>query len=243
MSDTSGLNMKEILQKELQLDFFLNVSVPAAMKRQEAFPHTAIICNYPRLTEAIEEILRQRISPECFVVYSHIGVTPADVCACLSQIPSNGVFFVKNGLAITTMQKAAAKTFQDAIEYGYVEIKVGRGTSAKLSRIDLPKFSTVVIFEDYHQMRPVSRNAFENIIEVPTISKKDVCKIEITAVGNENDMQFSKEAIEQIAGASDGNHRTAAKLVRWIRDYMLVNNISYSIIPGDFARYAIEMKQ
>ena len=238
----NGLDLNRIFSQEPQLDFFINVSVVAAQLRNESFPHTIIVCNYPRLTKAIEQLLVQKISEKDLFWCTSLGWTAVDVCAKISQLKQNSVLFLRNGTAIKQLPQNAIDIFRKTIERNCLEFKIGKGAAATTCSLDIPPFSCVLFFEDIGQIPAGLRSSFENVIVVPSASKYDLCAIEAEASAIEMGLKFSDEAIDVIVQSSQGDPRKAGKLAQWVRDYMLVNNVSYAVIPENFVQQVIALR-
>lgn len=241
MDVINGIDMERIFQQEKPLDFFINVTCRAALKRNEAFPHTLIICNYPRLSKAIGSYIALQIPSDLFSVFEVSAIAPGDIAAYLTGLRDNSVLFLENGAALKRMQSSSIDLLQNAIRDGHMEIKIGKGSSARTCLLDLPNFSFIAIIDTPDSIAPRLKHVFDNIIHVSSIAKQDLCKIEVIASASENNMLFEADAVAEIVNSSDGDFRTSARLVRWVRDYMLVQNDHYVRIPKDYVMKVIAL--
>lgn len=81
------------------------------------------------------------------------------------------------------------------------------------------------------------------MIEIGNLSDFEICAFEAKACAHEHDMILEDEAILLIATASNGDFRKTRRLIRWICDYMLVNDEQFDIIPADYAQRAIKLHE
>ena len=234
MIDSNKINWDIVLQKEKQLDFFLNITIPAAKQRNDTIPHTLIICRYSRLTKYILDTLAYQFSGSQIKVVDSLGSAPGDLAAMLTSTWEGSILCLKDGRPINKMKKSSVAVLQQALAEPYIEVKIGKGPSAKAIRIDLPHFALVACYESPHHIRAGIKQCFECVLEISSLSDFDICTIEANASAYENNMILEDDAVSLIAAASNGDFRKAHHLVLWIRDYMLVNNEQFNIIPADY---------
>lgn len=237
----NGIDMELIFQREKPLDFFINVTCRAAVKRNEALPHTLIICDYPRLAKAIGSYIALQIQPGLFSKYELSNITPGDLAAKLTSLPNNAVLFLENGTVLNRMQSSAIDVLKNAIQDGCIEVKIGKGPSARTCLLDLPPFSFIVVVDTPDQIAHGLKRVFDNVVHISSISKQELCTIEAIASASENDLLFEADAVTEIVNASNEDFRTSARLVRWVRDYMLVQNDHYIRIPKDYVMKVIAL--
>lgn len=243
MQSESHLQWEHILKKEPKLDFLFNITIPAAKQRKSSFHHLIIVCEYAGIREMILEKLSVAFdSKQCYAVES-IGIKPGDVAAVLTGLCDNGVIVVENGATFRKMQPAAKKVLSQALLLGYLEVEIGKGTSAQTHRLDLPKFSVVAFFENSRQIEKNFCQAFDEIIEVHSFSPDELCAIEVRSVANEIGIDFDNDAIVEIVRESNGDYRQAGRYVRWIRDYMLVKNDLFKHVHKEYVSAVIAMRQ
>ena len=139
MPIVSNQDWNDILTKEKKLDFFLNVTVPAAQKRNDIIPHTLIICKYPRLTQFILDRLSHQLITNDIRFVESFGVQPGDLVAMLTNIADGAILCVKDGNCISKMNSTSFDILQQAISSYSIEIKIGKGISATSHRIDIPR--------------------------------------------------------------------------------------------------------
>lgn len=234
MTTFSGIDMAHILQTEKALDFFLNVTIPAAIKRNDVIPHTLIVCDYPRLAKAIESYIVSHLPSNLLSLYTTSSVAPGEIAATLTSLSDKAILFLGNGAFLSRIPSSAVDVFQSALKNGYLKIITGRGTSSTTHYLDLPQFSFITIIENVNRLPQKLRHSFPNIVTVSSCSNQDLCTIEIIASASENHMHFAPDAVPEIVCAANGNYRTAIRLVHWIRDYMTVQGDSFIVIPKDY---------
>lgn len=242
MFDATNLDWDSVLQKEKQLDFFLNVTVPAAKKRNDIIPHTLIICRYPRLTKFALDTLASQFPDSQIQFIESLGSTPGDLAAIITCMWDGTILCLKDGISINKMKTSSAAVLQQALSEAFIELKLGKGNSARTIRVDLPRFALVTCYEHPQHIRPGIKQHFEYVLEIGNLSDFEICAFEANACAHEHDIILEDEAILLIATASNGDFRKTRRLIRWICDYMLVNNEQFDIIPADYVKKAIEFR-
>ena len=131
MPIVSNQDWNDILTKEKKLDFFLNVTVPAAQKRNDIIPHTLIICKYPRLTQFILDRLSHQLITNDIRFVESFGVQPGDLAAMLTNIADGTILCVKDGNCISKMNSTLFDILQQAMGsiFRQVNIEADRDTA------------------------------------------------------------------------------------------------------------------
>ena len=184
-----------------KLDFFLNVTVPAAHRRNDIIPHTLIICKYPRLTQFILDRLSNQLAINDIRFVESFGVQPGDLAAMLTNIADGTILCMKDGSCISKMNSTSFDILQQAISSYSIEITIGKGISATSHRIDIPRFALIVCYESLQQVKRGFKQNFEYVINIESLSDEEICALEATAAAHECCMSFEENAIKEIAKA------------------------------------------
>ena len=230
-----------LLQKEKLLDFFVNISIPAADKRNEKIPNAAIVCQYPRLADFIISEMSGVLQNREIVLQKSLGKQPGDICALFSQLQERTVLFLRQGNCVKNLNKEAHDIFSQAVSCGSVALTLGKGSASRVWNLELPVFTVIAFFETLQEIDKSIRPCFEHVIEIGSLSDEEYCQLEVHAVAKENNMIFDSDSIELIASAANKDYRIANRYVRWIRDYTLVHGEQFSTTPLEYVEKVISL--
>ena len=239
---TSEQNWNEILKKETQLDFFLNVTVPAALRRNECIPHTLIICKYPRLTNIIIEKICTQVANRNIRFIDSFGPETGDLVSILTTINETSILCVKNGNTINKLSETSYDIFLQGLSNYTIAVKMGKGIMANTISLDLPHFTLLACYENSKQIRRGFKQYFECVIDIRSLADEEMCAMEAKIIANECNLVLEDDAIAEITKASHGDYRKTGRYIRWIRDYALVNNDQFAVIPAEYVMKVIALQ-
>lgn len=221
-----------VLSREKELAYLFEILVPAANKRNASLRHTTIVCKYPRLLKLIQSKLFECYAEENMKRVDLANARPGDVAAIFTSITEGCVILVNS---FSRMQKPAREVLSQALTTCSMRVPVGKGSASSIIEVDIPQFTLIFLCESGDQIPKDIYNCFENVIKITGLKPEEICEIEVKATAQENGMIFEEGVISQIVQMAQGNYRRARSLVCWIRDYMLVNEKVYSVIPREDA--------
>lgn len=240
-SNNYGMNWEAILEKEKTLDFFFNVTIPAAKKRGEPVPHTLILCKYPRLRKLIALKIADAYDQHAIKNINFMDLQLGDIVSALTSVDNRSIVCVEDGVAINRLKPKAYEVLQQAIIDFCIDVEIGRGPGTHSINITVPPFSFVIFYEDRSKIRTGLSSCFDNVIEVEAFTDSEICVMEIHAVAQDRGISFEKEAVNVVINAAKGNWKMAGKYVRWISDYVVVNGERYAIIPKEYAEKVVAL--
>lgn len=145
-----------------------------------------------------------------------------DLVAVLANLEKNEVLFIDEAHRLNRMIE---EILYPAMESRKVYITLGKGPAAKMMALDLPPFTLVAATTRLNLLSSPLRSRFGAVFGVGYYEIEEIKKIvlrsaEILGVEIEN------EAAQIIAKASRFTPRTANRLLKRVRDFIQVKNIS-----------------
>lgn len=160
---------------------------------------------------------------------------PGEIAAILNNLQEGDVLFVDE---IHRLNRQVEEVLYPAMEDYAIDIILGKGTSARSIRLDLPKFTLVgattraglLTAPLRDRFGVVSRLEFYNINELETI---------ITRSAKMLDVDIDSEGALELAMRSRGTPRLANRLLKRVRDFAQVKYEGK--ITKEVADYALEL--
>ena len=240
ITKVNNIDWAFVLSREKELAYLFEILIPAANKRKAPLRHTAIVCKYPRLLKLIRSKLYECYAEEDITQVDMANARPGDIAAILTSI-TEGHIVIAN--SFSRMQKSAREIFTQALTTYTMRVPIGKGAGSSFIDVDIPQFTLVSLCESINQIPKEIYACFENEIKIAGLKPEEICEIEAEATAFENGMIFEDGVISRIAQMAQGNYRRARSLVCWVRDYMVVNEKSFSVIPKEYAMEIIDRFQ
>lgn len=167
---------------------------------------------------------------------SHAG----DLAALLSSLVPGEVLFIDE---IHRMAKSAEEMLYLAMEDYRVDIMVGKGVGATSISLELPPFTLVGATTRTGLLANPLRDRFGFTGHLEFYSNEELTIVlsrSATLLG----LDLPRKALDQIAGRSRGTPRIANRLLRRVRDYLIVNpsTDSLSAVNAALALYDVDAR-
>ena len=153
---------------------------------------------------------------------------PGDLAALLTNLAENDVLFIDE---IHRLNKNIEEILYPALEDFCLDIIIGKGSTAKSIRLDLPKFTLVGATTRAGSLSTPLRDRFGIVEKLELYSVADLAVI-IERSSDLLNIKIDKEAAVELAKRSRGTPRIANRLLKRVRDYALVlgdGNLSLEI--------------
>ena len=211
----------DLLSVQKKLDFYFNVTIPAAIQEGLVPEHTLFYCSYPRLRQKIvEEILLHWKGRKLNILDSSEG----EVVAGLSSFQDQGIIFTE--LYQVKVKEKISSLLHTAMTRRGVEIPFGK--SGKSIFFDLQPFCLCVFAENRFDVPESIVNDFETVISIDESVSDRLCYIETKATVKECHGNLPIDVLSYIAKVSNGDTGRCHVITKRFLDYLLVLNISYS---------------
>lgn len=145
-----------------------------------------------------------------------------DLAAILSSLTEGEILFLDE---IHRLTRPAEELLYLAMEDFRVDVVVGKGPGATAIPLDLPKFTLVGATTRAGLLPPPLRDRFGFTAHMEFYENEDLAKI-IERSAKLLRIDIDGKSVAEIAGRSRGTPRIANRLLRRVRDFALVKNVS-----------------
>ena len=211
----------------------MKICIEAAKKREQPLDHV-LLYGPPGLGKTtLANILANEMNTNIKVTSGPAIEKPGDLAAILTTLSENDVLFIDE---IHRMNRNVEEILYPALEDFTVDIIIGKGSSARSIRLDLPKFTLVGATTRVGSLSTPLRDRFGIINRLELYNTEDLDTI-VRRSADILGLTISKEASLEVAKRSRGTPRIANRLLKRVADFGLV--LGDGNITLDIARLAL----
>ncbi|MCI8290851.1 MAG: Holliday junction branch migration DNA helicase RuvB [Clostridia bacterium] len=211
----------------------MKICIEAAKKREQPLDHV-LLYGPPGLGKTtLANILANEMNASIKVTSGPAIEKPGDLAAILTNLSENDVLFIDE---IHRMNRNVEEILYPALEDYTLDIIIGKGSSSRSIRLDLPKFTLVGATTKAGSLSTPLRDRFGIINRLELYDAEDLDTI-VRRSADILGISISKDASMEIAKRSRGTPRIANRLLKRVADFGLV--LGNGDITIDIARLAL----
>ena len=196
----------------------MKIYIEAAKKRKEPLDHV-LLYGPPGLGKTtLASIISNEMNSEIKITSGPAIEKPGDLAAILTSLSEYDILFIDE---IHRLNKSVEEILYPALEDYTLDIMIGKGSTAKSIRIDLPKFTLIGATTKAGSLTTPLRDRFGIIHRLELYNEEDLATI-VRRSAKILDIDIEEKASYEIARRSRGTPRIANRLLKRVRDYAAV---------------------
>ncbi len=220
-------------QKDLKM--VLQIAINAAKSRGDALEHL-LFYGPPGLGKTtMSLILASEMGVNCKITAAPALERPRDITGLLINLREGDILFIDE---IHRLNRMAEELLYPAMEDYRLDITVGKGKSARIRSIPLPKFTLIGATTKIGSLTSPLRDRF-GLIQRLRFYETDELTLIVQRTAKILNVQVTLSGATAIAERSRGTPRIANRLLRRVRDYAQVEEID--IIDDQLAIEALNI--
>jgi holliday junction DNA helicase RuvB len=218
-----------------ELKDVLKITIQAAQSRQEPLDHL-LLYGPPGLGKTtISLILATEMGVTCKVTSAPALERPRDIVGLLMNLQKGDILFIDE---IHRLSRMTEELLYPAMEDYRLDITIGKGQSARIRSLTLPPFTLIGATTRVGALTSPLRDRFGFIQRLRFYEPDELDQI-ILRTATILGVEILPDAAQEVAQRSRGTPRIANRLLRRVRDYAAVKQVSP--ITGAIAIEALEL--
>jgi holliday junction DNA helicase RuvB len=198
----------------------IKVMVESAKIRSEAMDH-ALLSGPPGLGKtSLAMIIAEALGSELHVISGPAIEKKGDLAAILTNLGPRDVLFIDE---IHRLSISVEEILYSAMEDFRLDIVIGQGAAARTMQIDIAPFTLIGATTRSGLLSNPLRDRFMANLHFDFYNPEDLRKI-LLANSKKLEIDLTEDALDLMSRCSRGTPRIANRILRRVRDYVLVKN-------------------
>ena len=217
----------------------MRVFIQAAKQRKEALDHV-LLYGPPGLGKTtLSNIIANEMDVNIKTTSGPAIERPGDMAAVLNSLNEGDILFIDE---IHRLNRMIEEILYPAMEDFVIDIMIGKGSSARSIRLDLPKFTLVGATTRAGLLTAPLRDRFGVICKMDFYTESELKKI-ILRSANVLNIEIDDAGAQEMARRSRGTPRLANRLLKRVRDFAQVQydgKIDYEVARASLDRMEVD---
>ena len=213
----------------------LKVYIEAAKSRQESLDHVLFYGPPGLVKTTLAGIIANEMNVNLKITSGPAIEKPGEMAAILNNLQEGDVLFVDE---IHRLNRQVEEVLYPAMEDFAIDIMIGKGSSARSIRLDLPKFTLVGATTRAGMLTAPLRDRFGVVHRLEFYTDKELQTI-IMRSANVLGVEIEPNGALEIASRSRGTPRLANRLLKRMRDFAQVKYDG--VITEEVVMYALDL--
>lgn len=211
----------------------MQLYIKAAQSRKEALDHVLLCGPNDMGKRTFANIIANEMGRTLRIIPRASTKNAADFYAFIASVNEGDVLFLDNVHQICTELK---ESFPTTLREYVVEMVLGKGATADVIQLDLPRFTVIAATNHYERLASSLRNSFEITIRFERYTVSDFIDY-ITHEAEKMELPIEPAAAQIIAAYCGDTPISAKNLLKRVRDYAQI--IGEGIVDEALTKVAI----